>query len=149
MKTMKEQYVRLDRNNKLISNFRDIGHTMRQISEGKGSQKRILILLLENPGMTQRALTKRLDIQPGSASEVISKLEAAGLIVRTPSEGDRRTADICLTEAGEALAREAQTRRRERHEQMFSALSEREKDALLALLERINADWDQKYRTGE
>lgn len=149
MKTMKEQYVRLDRNNKLIWNFRDIGHTMRQISEGKGSQKRILILLLENPVMTQRALTKRLDIQPGSASEVISKLEAAGLIVRTPSEGDHRTADICLTETGEALAREAQTRRRERHEQMFSALSEREKDALLALLERINADWDQKYRTGE
>lgn len=143
---MKEQYCHLDKNNKLIWNFRNIGHTMRRISEGKGSQKRILILLWENKGMTQRTLTQRLGIQPGSASEVISKLEAAGLIVRTPSEADRRTTDIRLTKTGEALAQDAHVQRKERHEQMFAVLSEQEKDTLIALLERVNEDWDQKYR---
>lgn len=143
---MKEQYRHLDKNNKLIWNFRDIGHTMRRISEGKGSQKRILILLWESKGMPQRTLTQRLGIQPGSASEVISKLEAAGLIVRTPSETDRRTVDIRLTETGEALAQAALVRRKERHEQMFAVLSEQEKDTLIALLEKVNEDWDQKYR---
>ena len=143
---MNGQYESLDRNNKLIWNFRDIGHTMRQISEGRGSQKRILILLRETSGMTQKELTARLGVQPGSASEVLNKLEQAGLILRTPSKTDHRTTDIRLTPDGEALAKEAAARRAERHEQMFAVLSEEEKDALIALLERVNAHWDQVYR---
>ena len=143
---MNGQYESLDRNNKLIWNFRDIGHTMRQISEGRGSQKRILILLRETKGMTQKELTARLGVQPGSASEVLNKLEQAGLISRTPSETDHRTTDIRLTPDGDALAKEASAQRAERHEQMFAVLSEEEKDALIALLERVNAHWDQVYR---
>ena len=143
---MNGQYKSLDRNNKLIWNFRDIGHTMRQISEGRGSQKRILIMLRETKGMTQKALTTRLGVQPGSASEVLNKLEQAGLILRTPSEADHRTTDIRLTPDGEALAEETRAKRAERHEQMFAVLSEEEKDALIALLERVNAHWDQVYR---
>ena len=94
---MNKQYQALDRNNKLIWNFRDIGHTMRQLYEGRGSQRRILILLRETSGMTQKALTDRLGVKPGSASEVLNKLEQAGLISRAPSETDHRTTDIRLT----------------------------------------------------
>lgn len=146
---MKGQYESLDRNNKLIWNFRDIGHTMRQISEGRGSQKRILILLRETEGMTQKELTARLGVQPGSASEILNKLEQAGLILRTPSETDHRTTDIRLTPDGEVLAKEASAKRAERHEQMFAVLSEEEKDTLIALLERVNAHWDRLYRHPE
>ena len=143
---MKEGYDSLDQNNKLIWNLRDIGHTMRHISEGKGSQKRILIILKEAKQITQRELTQRLQIQPGSVSEVVGKLEAAGFLVRSPSETDRRTTNISLTEAGRAAAEEAHTQRQERHQQMFSSLSEEEKDTLLHLLEKVNTDWEQKYR---
>lgn len=143
---MNGQYRSLDQNNKLIWNFRDIGHTMRQISEGRGSQKRILILLRETAGMTQKELTARLGVQPGSASEVLNKLEQTGLILRTPSETDHRTMDIRLTSDGEALAKEASAKRAERHEQMFAVLSNEEKDTLIALLERVNVHWDQIYR---
>lgn len=52
--------MHLDQNNKLIWNFWDIEHTMRQIAEGRASQKRILILLREMAGMTQKELTARL-----------------------------------------------------------------------------------------
>lgn len=146
---MKEQYKHLDQNNKLIWNFRDIGHTMRQIAEGRASQKRILILLRETAGMTQKELTARLGVQPRSASEVLKKLEQADLISWTSSEADHRTTDICLTPAGEQLAQEAAVKRRERHEQIFSVLSEQEKDTLIELLERINAHWDTTYRQSE
>lgn len=144
---MRERYRQLDKNNKLIWNFRDIGHTMRSIAEGKGSQKRVLILLWETKGMTQKELTNRMGVQPGSASEVIGKLETAGLILRTPSKADHRTCDIRLTEAGEILAQEAYARRTQRHEQMFAVLTEQEKENLIILLEKINRDWDKKYRT--
>ena len=119
---------------------------MRQIAEGRASQKRILILLRETAGMTQKELTARLGVQPRSASEVLNKLEQADLISRTSSEADHRTTDICLTPAGAQLAQEAAVKRRERHEQMFSVLSEQEKDTLIELLERINAHWDKTYR---
>ena len=133
-------------NDKLIMNLRDISHTMRSLYEGRGSQKRILIILHEVGKITQRALTERLGIQPGSASEVIAKLESAELITRTPSESDRRTADIQLSDKGRELASQAVNQRRCRHEEMFSCLSEDEKMELLTLLEKINTDWEQRYR---
>lgn len=138
-------YESQDRNKKLICNFREIGHTMRHISEGKGSQKRILTILKEQGTVSQSELTQRLGVQPGSASEVIGKLEAAGLITRTPSPADRRTMDISLTTLGQAQAEEAAALREQRHRAMFSCLSEEEKVTLLSLLERINEDWETRY----
>ena len=70
---MNEQYGSLDQNNKLIWNLRDIGHTMRQIFDGRGSQKRILILLRETAGMTQKELTSRLGVQPGYPVETTTE----------------------------------------------------------------------------
>ena len=90
--------------------------------------------------MTQRELTERLGIQPGSASELVGKLERAGLITRTPSETDRRTADIRLTEAGLAR-RQEQEKEQAGRESLFAVLSEEEKQTLLALLEKLHQAW--------
>ncbi len=134
------------KSDKLIFNFLDINRTMRSLYEGRGSQKHILIVLLEAGSITQRKLTERLGIQPGSASEVLSKLEKSGLIARAESSTDRRTTDITLTKQGRTLAQEAATQRRMRHEEMFSCLTEEEKGTLLVLLEKVNADWRERYR---
>lgn len=136
-------------NDKLIRNLRDLGHMMKFSFEGKGSQKRILIILYESGDMTQRELTERIGIKPGSASEVIGKLENAGLIERRASREDRRTADIKLTEEGRAQAKEAFEQRKVRHEEMFGCLSEEEKNTLLALLEKLRDDWNERFRGRE
>ena len=138
-----------DINNKLIINLRNLSHTMRSLYEGRGSQRRILIILNETGCITQRKLTQRLGIQPGSASEVIAKLEGRGLILRQPSETDHRTSDILLTEEGKKLAVEALEQRNSRHREMFSCLSDEEKQQLLFLLEKVNEDWEGRYRNQE
>ena len=138
-------YQSTDMNDKLVINLRDLGHIMRFLYEGKASQKRILIILNELETITQRDLTEQLGIQPGSASEILSKLESSGLIIRTQNETDRRTTDVSLTDAGRELAAEAFAQRKKRHEEMFSSISEEEKKELLALLERIYADWRIRY----
>lgn len=138
-------YRAADMNDMLIINLRDLGHMMRFLYEGKASQKRILIILNESEMITQRDLTKRLGIQPGSASEILSKLENAGLLIRTPNKDDHRTTDVCLTDAGRELAAEALAQRQKRHEEMFSCLSEEERQELLSLLERVSADWRSRY----
>lgn len=132
-------------NDKLVINFRNISHTMRALYEGRGSQRHILIVLLDTGRITQRALTERLRIKPGSASEVIGKLQNAGLIAREPSAEDRRTIDIVLTDEGVKRAGEARAQRDKRHEQMFSCLTDEEKEQLLELLEKVNADWEARY----
>lgn len=135
-----------DMNDRLIINLRDLSHIMRSLYEGKASQKRILMILNRTGKITQRDLTERLGIQPGSASEILSKLENAGLILRTQNEADRRTADVCLTDAGRELAAEALVQRQKRHEEMFSCLSDEERQELLSLLEKVCADWKTRYR---
>lgn len=138
-----------DGNDKLIINFRDINHTMRFLYEGRGSQKRILIILLETGNITQSRLAEWLGIQSGSVSEVLAKLEKNSLIVRTESPDDRRTTNITLTEQGRALAEEAVKQRKARHEEMFTCLTEDEKSTLLMLLEKVNTDWQTRYRSME
>lgn len=145
-KDRRAHYEAADQNDRMIINLRDISHTMRALSEGRGSQRRVLILLLETGVITQRRLTERLGIQPGSASEVLAKLEKGGLIIRTESQADRRTTDIALTEQGKSAAEEALLQRKGRHEEMFSCLAEEEKEALLRLLEKVNRDWSERYK---
>lgn len=145
IESKKEHYESSDTNEKLIINLRDLSHTMRALYEGKGSQKRVLIVLKKVGKITQRELTQRLGIQPGSASEVISKLESTGLIVRKSSDNDRRTIDIELTADGEESAAQALSERNQRHEEMFSCLSDSEKELLLSLLEKVNTDWLTRY----
>ena len=142
---MKNRYDREDADSRIIRSFWGISHTMCRISEGKGNQRRILNIIGDAGTITQSELTRRLDIQPGSASEFLGKMESAGLIVRTPSEADRRTVDVRLTPEGKVRAEEATRERREHHAQMFACLSGEEKEILVSLLEKINDDWRVRY----
>ena len=119
----------------------ELGHASRFLLDGKSGQGRALGLLREGETMTQRELTERLGIRPGSASELVGKLERAGLITRTPSETDRRTADIALTEAGAAARRERAGKEKSGLGELFAVLSEEEKQALVASLEKLRAAW--------
>ena len=109
---------------RLILELRAIHRTMNALYEGKGSWKRVLIVLGRTGPITQKALTNRLGIQPGSVSAVLGKMEAMGLITRTPSAADQRAA---------------------RHREMFACLSSEDKTALLRLLETLNADWEERF----
>ena len=144
----KERYKSFDINNKLICNIRDMGHTVRAMSDGKASQSRILIVLHTEGLITQSKLTELLNVQPGTVSEVIGKLERAGLIERTTSKNDRRTSELRLTEDGVENAMQASEARKNRYEDMFACLTESEKSDLLALLEKINEDWERRYGYG-
>lgn len=135
----------MDINEKLVHSLLDINHMMRMLYEGKASQSRILIIIYEQKVITQKKLTEFLRIKPGSASEILAKLEKAGLITRVHSESDHRTMVISLTDEGEKLAKDAIARRRERHELMFTCLTEDEQNTLLSLLGKLGDDWEERF----
>ncbi len=132
-----------DTDGRLAFCLRAAGRMMRMRSDGREGQKRILVMLNGGP-LTQRDLTERLGIQPGSASEIVSKLESGGMIRRTPNPEDRRTMDIQLTEAGREEAVRAEENRRASRAEMFSCLSGEEKAALTGLLEKLMKDWKER-----
>ena len=138
--TESPRYTAEDVNGKLLALLRVMGH----MGRGGGGQDRILTLLKESGETTQRALTEQLGIQPGSASEIIGKLEKAGFLVRTPDPEDRRTTDISLTAAGEIRAAEAAERAAKNKQELLSALSGEEKQTLLALLEKLYGSWEDR-----
>lgn len=142
----KKHYEAANDNDKIILNFLNINRTLHLLYEGKASQKRILIILSEEETITQQRLTERLGIMPGSASEILAKLEKGGLILRSENPDDRRTAIITLTEEGCTLAKEALEQRQNRHKEMLSCLSSEEQSGLLSLLEKLNADWEERYK---
>jgi len=141
-----QDYEALPLEGKLAANFREIAHFARHGGGGKGGQGRILGILARRGTMTQREMMELVDVRSGSLSEVLGKLEAAGYILRTPNEADRRSVDVALTDKGREAAEEAFARRAQMTAGLFSALNEEEKAALNALLEKLGADWRARFR---
>ena len=66
-------------------------------------QGRVLAILKLQPEISQKELGYLLDMRNQSLGELLSKLEKSGAITREPSEEDRRSMNIKLTEAGTKL----------------------------------------------
>ena len=130
----------------LVNAILDVGRDIRRLFEGKESQSRILMILRLQGAVTQKMLTQILHIQPGSASEILKKMEKAGLIIRVPNEMNRRASDIVLTRQGRSVSEKLLEQRRGRYREMMACLSEDEKASLFSMLDRMKEDWQQRFR---
>lgn len=67
-------------------------------------QGRVLLLLEMQESINQKDLAFLLDIRPQSLGELLSKMEASELIVRTASEEDKRVMVVSITDKGRETA---------------------------------------------
>ena len=110
------------------------------------AQWTILSVLREEGSVTQRELQERLDVQPGSMSEIAAKLAAKGLVARGRAESDRRKILLSLTEEGRTwLARQDEDHVRRRRAELFSALTPEEQRTLGVLLDKLCVDWEERF----
>lgn len=113
-------------------------------------QWKILRILQDQGEISQKALQELLGIQPGSMSEIAAKLESRGLIVRGRTEADRRKILLSLTGEGRAwLSRQDGNHVRKHRAELFSALTAQEQQTLSSLLEKLCADWEQRFERRE
>lgn len=88
-------------------------------------------------GVTMSELSRMLLVSNGNATAVVDRLEGEGLVLRTPSELDRRTVHVALTAEGlkafETMAEghEAEVAR------LFAGITDEELDQLTAILKRM------------
>ena len=102
----------------------------------------MLELLYEREHITQKELQDILQVQAGSLSELLGKLEKHGVIEREKANEDRRVSVIHITEAGKERVRDILEKRRQRGAgeedgDWLSMLTKEEQDSLQSLLKKI------------
>ena len=118
------------------------GHYLHMHGGGRSGRAPMLCTLRKHgTAMPQRELASRFELKAGSLSEVLTKLEEAGLIVRTRDAEDRRQLIVQLTEEGMRKADEDQLEREEFRRSAFSCLTDEELDQLEDMLVRIKQHW--------
>ena len=102
------------------------------------SRERLLVIISEFPeGVNQKQLAERADINASSTSEVVSRLEDDGYLVRQIDPNDRRATILKLTEMGQVRAEEVRNEREGFLDHLFAALSEEEKQTLSDILDKL------------
>jgi len=101
------------------------------------SQALVLSILAGRDVLSQRELQQMLGIQPGSLSELLTKLEGKGYLVREKAE-DRRGNLLRITEAGRKAIPTADELP---EDDPFAALTDEQQDQLAALLRKLLNHW--------
>ena len=118
------------------------GHVLHRRPEAHAArgQGKILSILADEGAVSQKLLQQALHIQPGSMSEIVTKLENKGLLTRTRGE-DRRGNVLTITEEGRRIAQQEDAS----GEDLFSALTKDQQYQLRSLLQTLLTDWLQRF----
>lgn len=96
-------------------------------------QGRVLALLALREPLGQKELAYLLGVRSQSLGELLTKLERAGLVERTPDPADRRSTTVRLTEAGRQAASDVRGRAQE-DDDPFAVLDPEQREQLGTLL---------------
>ena len=92
-----------------------------------------------NPGVRAGAVVAAVGIAPTTASSVIGRLMSRGLIERRQCVADRRAYELYLSDEGTRIADTIHTQDLSNMRLFLSALSAREQDQMLKLLDKVVA----------
>ena len=97
----------------------------------------ILTLIGSNPDVTLKNLAESLGIAPSNLTVIVERSVARKLIVREPSENDRRSRHLRLTPSGRALLKKAWQVAQHMESVMLEQFSPGERAMLFELLGRV------------
>lgn len=123
--------------------LRACGHYLYHKAAGeKCGQGKIMHILASQKEISQKELQEYLSIQPGSISEILSKMENKGLLQRIKDGEDRRKIIVKITDAGERHVEEFRKNGKDsKNRDIFSALDDGQKEELKTLLRILLESW--------
>jgi MarR family transcriptional regulator, transcriptional regulator for hemolysin len=101
------------------------------------AQWAVLARLEREPGITQSQLANLADVEPITIGRLVDRLEANGLIERTPDPDDRRIWRLRLTHKTAPILKRIGAFRRELHAEMAEGLNEASLAALVNCLQQM------------
>jgi len=102
-------------------------------------QARLLELISNQNGASQRDLAEEMDVRPSSMTEMLGRLEQAGWIKREQDDQDQRVMRVYLTEAGTQIIEDSSDTRSKSINIIFDCLTEEEKSQLAAINKKLSA----------
>ena len=127
--------------------FGTVGRFRRQVKRTAGptigaglpeSHAELLRLIGRQPGISVREAAAELGLAANTASTLVSRLSADGLLVRTVDPDDRRVGRLQLTESAQRIADESRAARRAALGAVLDRLDQDQIDALTSGLEVIS-----------
>lgn len=98
--------------------------------------------LSNTPLLSQKELAERLCITPGAVTAMTDDLEKRGLIEKAYSPTDKRTIQLKITGAGQAVLEETIATAKVYVEEICNVLSQEEREALFAINQKLCAHLD-------
>ncbi|HEU5279079.1 MAG TPA: MarR family transcriptional regulator [Gaiellaceae bacterium] len=102
-----------------------------------GGQVGLLVQIKYHPGIGMRELAALERISVPGMSKFVARLEEAGLVERSPVEGDQRRVGLTLTAAGQRVLRSVKSKRTAWLSARLRELDPEELDAIDAAIEPL------------
>jgi DNA-binding MarR family transcriptional regulator len=102
-------------------------------------QAGMLVVLKENPGLSQTALARIMNVEGPTLLQSIDRLEHHGYVQRVRRPNDRRSYEIQMTARGRDVLAEVEAFLPRRDDDLLAELTEAEREQLLGMLSRIVA----------
>jgi DNA-binding MarR family transcriptional regulator len=128
--------------------FRVVGRFRRQLRRSAGrsfdsarlteSQSELLWLVGRQPGISVSAAAAELGLVPNTASTLVSKLVAKGLLIRTAGETDRRVCQLRLAGTAQQIVDASRAARRALLAEVLNELDDNQIDSLTKGLEVLD-----------
>ena len=101
-------------------------------------QEMVLLHLWKRDGLTASEMAGALGVEPPTVTNMLSRMERAGLLERCRDPEDARCTRVYLTEKGRSLREPVERRWETVEERAFEGLTEEEKTLLRRLLARVH-----------
>jgi len=111
-------------------------------------QQFVLFVLWENEGLSHSGLAERILVSPATTTNLLNRMEKAGLVERRPDPDDQRVSRVYLTDAGRSIRATAEATWQQIDEQVLAGFSSEERDLLERFLLRIQDNLMHKRESG-
>jgi DNA-binding MarR family transcriptional regulator len=111
-------------------------------------QDAVLAALAEEDGLAMGRLAARLGVRPPTATKMVARMEARGLVRRGGADGDRRRTFVFLSEQGSRAVAQAEEARRKGEKAAFSGLKDKDCRRLAKILAKIRRSLEKPGSRG-
>ena len=134
----------MNRENDVILSVLKLSRAMRRCPPDPGAfpfppaAGRLLECVAENSNVSPRELCELMDVRPSSLSEMLSRAESEGWIIRATDEEDRRIQRISLSPEGQQAVDRMREARKADYEKKTGCFTEEEKAQFCRLANRLS-----------
>lgn len=116
--------------------FKRMRKHLQEIGLYKG-QPRLLSLLWEKDGRTQKELAEKMNIEPATLTKMVTRMENSGFVYRKTDQEDMRISRIYLSQAGYEIKKEVDNINETLSQECFTGFTMEERIILRRLLIQV------------